>query len=445
MQYKRKIAKLTDLCTVDINSDLCEIEKIFKDQPSETIFVVSERWQLHGIITHGDFYRKVYGAKEITGLLNKNFCKIDCTSIVNSTDEHIRLAAEDIFYDMQVVKGVPVRRIPVTRYGELLYAVDYELESVGEYTYEGNEKAKNLTSYYSDVGKVITVPLVRVFVPTYNNIQYAADNLDGILMQKTNFSFEICVYDDCSTDGTSDIIKKYARKHPNIITDIQSRNLYSNEYSLRKSIVLSSLKNHDCKYVAMADGDDYWTNPYKLQTQIDFLENNDEFSMCSGGYVLNNHFTETRKIKLRSYSDLVGFEHDFYKMCSMGDIARNFTRVYRTEAIPGSEITDKYPKFFDMHMAYYVLQKGKGYYISRIFGVYNEHSGGVFSGLNRHEKAKWFYDRCDELYHEIQDEQTTKSFLKAINKYVYECLKSKEERELFLNGMVGKYPELKTC
>jgi glycosyltransferase involved in cell wall biosynthesis len=251
------------------------------------------------------------------------------------------------------------------------------------------------------------------------------------------------VYDDCSTDGTTDVVKEFARKYTNIITDIQSRNLYSEDYSLRKSIVLAILKKHDCKYLAMADGDDYWTDPYKLQTQIDFLENHDEFNICSGGFVLNDHFTGTQKINLRSYGNLTGFEYDFCKMCALGDISRSFTMVCRAQVIPGFEITDKYPMFsFDTHMAYYALQKGKGYYFSRIFGVYNEHSGGVHSRLSRQERTKWAFDIYDKLYREERDEQIKNCFLRSLNAYVFGCLTNKEDREHFLKEIVEKYPEL---
>lgn len=113
--------------------------------------------------------------------------------------------------------------------------------------------------------------ILTVLCTTYNHKDYIRQCLDGIVMQRTNFHFEAVVHDDASTDGTSDIVREYAEKYPNIITPIiQPENLFSKrDGSLRKALMAACRG----KYIANLEGDDYWTDPLKLQKQVDYLEN----------------------------------------------------------------------------------------------------------------------------------------------------------------------------
>lgn len=95
-------------------------------------------------------------------------------------------------------------------------------------------------------------------------------------MQKTNFKFEAIVHDDASTDGTADIIREYAKKYPDIIKPILET---ENQYS--KGTLDKVMNAHmDGKYIALCEGDDFWTDPNKLQMQVDYLESHLEYSMC---------------------------------------------------------------------------------------------------------------------------------------------------------------------
>jgi len=266
-----------------------------------------------------------------------------------------------------------------------------------------------LTSYDVDAKKEVKSPLVRVFVVTYNNAKFARYNLNGILMQKTNFPFEIYIYDDCSTDGTSDIIREYAKKYPNIIADIQSKNYWSKNVDLHKKKLYLGMKNHNCKYVAFADGDDYWTDPYKLQIQVNFLENNADFAMCSGGFLINDNFTGRQSTDLGNvdfgydFSEIINCRHNCHGM-------KMFTSVCRTTAISEYKVAKKYKYWRDVHIQYYILKQGKGYYFSRIFGVYNIHRGGIFQGLSVKEQIEINFKVFMELYGETKDE-VIKKFL----------------------------------
>lgn len=133
--------------------------------------------------------------------------------------------------------------------------------------------------------------LVSVQCLVYNHASYLRQCLDGFVMQKTSFKYEVIVHDDASTDGSSDIIREYAQKFPNIFkVIIQHQNVYSKGISPTKKYVLPLCTG---KYIAMCEGDDYWTDPYKLQKQVDFLESHPDYSMCChGADVLNETLRE---------------------------------------------------------------------------------------------------------------------------------------------------------
>lgn len=125
-------------------------------------------------------------------------------------------------------------------------------------------------------GPIKGEPLVSVCVITYNHGKYIRQCLDGILMQKVNFPYEILIHDDASPDDTADIIREYWEKYPTVIKPIlQTENQYS------KGVDVSRFNFHraKAKYIAQCEGDDYWTDDRKLQMQVDFLEENSEYVM----------------------------------------------------------------------------------------------------------------------------------------------------------------------
>lgn len=124
-------------------------------------------------------------------------------------------------------------------------------------------------------------PLVAIHCITYNQVSYIAQCLDGFVMQKTTFPFVAIVHDDASTDGTVDVVRKYAEKYPDIILPIfETENQYSKNDGAIIRIMTQALNKVGAKYVAMCEGDDYWIDPEKLQKQVDFLEEHKDFSIC---------------------------------------------------------------------------------------------------------------------------------------------------------------------
>ena len=124
---------------------------------------------------------------------------------------------------------------------------------------------------------IANTPLVSIICSTYNHGLYISQCLDGFLMQKTNFPFEILIHDDASTDNTPDIIREYEHNHPQVIRPIyQKENKYSKKEDIFAKYQCSRVRG---KYIAICEGDDYWIDPLKLQKQIDFLENNPDYGM----------------------------------------------------------------------------------------------------------------------------------------------------------------------
>ncbi|MFW6224817.1 MAG: glycosyltransferase family 2 protein, partial [Bacteroidota bacterium] len=122
-------------------------------------------------------------------------------------------------------------------------------------------------------------PLVSICCITYNHEKYIREAIEGFLRQKTSFPIEVLLHDDASNDGTSSIIRAYESKYPDLIFPIYQK---ENQYS--KGVKISPTYNWPRargKYIALCEGDDYWTDPLKLQKQVDFLEKNEEYSMCA--------------------------------------------------------------------------------------------------------------------------------------------------------------------
>ena len=120
---------------------------------------------------------------------------------------------------------------------------------------------------------------VSVVCNTYNHEPYIREALESFLQQKTSFAFEVLVHDDASTDHTADVVREYEKKYPEIIKPIyETVNQYSQHNGVIKKLQYGRAKG---KYIAFCEGDDYWTDPYKLQKQYDAMEAHPEIDMCA--------------------------------------------------------------------------------------------------------------------------------------------------------------------
>ena len=145
-------------------------------------------------------------------------------------------------------------------------------------------------------------PVVSICSITYNHAPYIRQCLDGFLMQKTNFPFEIIINDDCSTDGTTEIIKEYAEKYPDLIKPIfHEENQYKK--GVRGMFVKYVFPKAQGKYLALCEGDDYWIDPQKLQKQVDFLEAHPDYLLCgTNGLILWDNGTNAPEYFNRNFT-----------------------------------------------------------------------------------------------------------------------------------------------
>lgn len=173
--------------------------------------------------------------------------------------------------------------------------------------------------------------LVAIHCLVYNHEPYIRDCLEGFVMQKTNFKFVAIVHDDASTDATAAIIREYAEKYPDIIKPIlETENQYSKKDGSLGRIMDDAIDVIGAKYVAMCEGDDFWVDPYKLQKQVDFMEENPEVGLCYTDYnVCDNKgvIIEESHYEKGGHSPILNFQDHLFKQ---GYIAP-MTWLYRRE------------------------------------------------------------------------------------------------------------------
>lgn len=233
-------------------------------------------------------------------------------------------------------------------------------------------------------------PLVSICSITYNHAPYIRQCLDGFLMQKTKFKYEIIIHDDASTDGTAEIIKEYVEKYPNLITPIfQKENQYSK--GVRGMFPRYCFPRAKGKYIALCEGDDYWTDPLKLQKQVDFLEANPDFVMCSH---LCDFVDQETGNKLFSYPDFGNNESTVLRLGNFvrgGEITQTATLFFRNLKKIVSTI-NACNKSADIVLYYILLMYGPGFCIPEVMSIYRIHNEGVWTKLSMNKRIVWEFE-----------------------------------------------------
>lgn len=251
-------------------------------------------------------------------------------------------------------------------------------------------------------------PLVSICSITYNHAPYIRQCLDGFLMQKTKFRYEIIIHDDASTDGTTEIIKEYAEKHPDLITPIfQKENQYSK--GIRGMFPRFCFPHAKGKYIALCEGDDYWTDPLKLQKQVDFLEANPDFVMCSHRF--KQYMQKEGIYKDDWYGDISdSIVYDLDTLIHGGWYHHPLSVMLRSDKLNLQECA-RYPYSMDAVLFFHLLKKGPGIMLNEDMAVYRIHTGGVWSGINLENRFKNEFKARIGLY-EIEQSYEAAFFLR---------------------------------
>lgn len=218
-----------------------------------------------------------------------------------------------------------------------------------------------------------SIPIVSICCVTYNHEKYISEAINGFLLQKTNFPFEIVLGEDCSTDATLKIVQKYKDMYPNLIKIITYEKNMGAAENFKN--VYESLKS---KYIAFCEGDDYWTDIHKLQKQVDFLENNSDFMICCHR---SENIEQSSQVIISSYPNIKQEKDMTINDLFNANIANTCTFVYRNANI-------KIPDFFKelklgdwpLHMLH--AEYGKIKYFPQSMSVYRVHSGGSWTSAD---------------------------------------------------------------
>lgn len=222
---------------------------------------------------------------------------------------------------------------------------------------------------------------VSVLVVTYNHEKFVGQALQSVLSQRLPQPFEILISEDCSTDGTREIVRGFAKTHPHLIRLLLSeRNLRSNE------VVARGFRAARGRYIAYLDGDDFWTSNDKLRMQITFLDAQPDLTICFHNVqVVDEHSQSMGRLWTAPGQPELSGLHELLR----GNPIAASSVVYRRAAV--AELPAWYERFFPvtdwpLHVLY--AREGRIGYLDRTLGAYRLHSGGLYSTLGEREKLE---------------------------------------------------------
>lgn len=255
--------------------------------------------------------------------------------------------------------------------------------------------------------------LCRCF--TYNQAAYIEDALNGFAMQQTSFPFVCLVMDDCSTDGEQEVIRSWMSENCDItkvekidiptsvvivVPHKMNHNctfafyfLKENLYKQREKKMSHLIAWHNCcTYEATCEGDDYWTDPHKLQYQADFLDSHPEYELCAHNFIeyyqeqgvfdKENYFIKHKKwtLPLEDKGDYWDVSFDNYYEGWYIQFLTCMTRISSAYSIRQNVDKYKFPR--DTVLYYYYLKEGKVALFKKNMGVYRKNSNGIYSGAD---------------------------------------------------------------
>lgn len=305
--------------------------------------------------------------------------------------------------------------------------------------------------------------MVSICCITYNHEKYIRNALDSFLAQKVDFDVEIIVHDDCSLDNTANILKEYQKKYPEKIKLIlQNENQYSKGKRIFRELLVPFTVG---KYVAFCEGDDFWSDPYKLKKQVDVMEKNPECSFCAHlvqvvdetgcklKKTIPNLSLESGIIDADQWRDYL--KYDIFVQTSSymirGDVARRYSNE-NLDYLKNAPVGDL---FYQVYSAEY----GNLYYINESMSCYRSFSTGSWSSRTHfnNEKRLEHYQKIIEVfekynystgyvYNDFCIERIKIAKLdEAILKKEYDLLKSNDYKEAWKSFSAQKRIRVQMC
>jgi glycosyltransferase involved in cell wall biosynthesis len=237
-------------------------------------------------------------------------------------------------------------------------------------------------------------PTVSICIVTYNHEQFIAEAIESVLQQKADFKYEIVIGEDCSRDRTREIVSDYQRRYPELIRPrFRERNIGMMEnFSL-------TIQECEGKYIALLDGDDYWTDPFKLRKQVEYLDNNPDLVACfhntlvtceSDGFMATEVLTKDQK-PFSTIEDFIEKEWFF----------GTATVLFRNGLVNGLPATLKKASSGDWPLYVLLSQYGKFGYLDEVMSVYRIHGNSVtrssaFNSKNSFLSRLYIYEGLNE-------------------------------------------------
>lgn len=238
---------------------------------------------------------------------------------------------------------------------------------------------------------------------TYNHEKYIANAIEGVLKQETDFSFELIVANDASSDSTEEIISAYRQKYPELIKGYENINNLGPKVNFIKAYMSAA-----GSYIAMCEGDDFWTDPKKLQLQFNFLENNNDYALsfhdiqmidADGNSIEHDRLPEKDKKNYETDQLLIGpylpTPTLFFRKFDMTNYVAAFSKAFNGDSLLLSILT----------------QKGKTKYLPGIAGsVVRLHSGGMWSSTTYLERGNHILNTLQIIFGSLNSKLRTYVF-----------------------------------
>lgn len=263
---------------------------------------------------------------------------------------------------------------------------------------------------------------VTVYCLAYNHEKYIAECIESVVNQKTSFSFQLVIHDDASTDNTQKIIMNYQKKYPDIIIPIfQDANQYSKGIKIYKEFIEPSI---DTEYIAVCEGDDFWSDNYKLQMQYDYMQNNPDCSLCVHNTERVDEDGTPKKIFFNSsMNDREYDAHDIIEAKGGGLFhTSSFFYRYSDRLNMPNEFIMKGAG--DYSLSIYLSTIGKVHYIGKVMSCYRDGSNNSWVQRQLRSIEKQVNTNSRIINYLIQIKELTssefnESFNSAISKYEY--------------------------